>query len=200
MTVRPGTDWGEVVLIPADAIELGSDAELAAALDRREAQPLLLRGGDLFRAVGAPSASAPTSVRLPVDVLRVDAGGHTLTAVAHVIARRAGRLGWWRGAILCIMNAEHLGRADVAPRAHPNDGRFDVVEVSASMSLRSRWQAWRRLGTGTHLPHPEIATRRGRREEFRFDRPLMLYVDGVERGVVRSFTVSVVPDAAVIHV
>ena len=50
---------------------------------------------------------------------------------------------------------------DVAPRAHPNDGRFDVVEVSAAMPARARLQAWRRLATGTHVPHPDITTRRG---------------------------------------
>ena len=32
------------------------------------------------------------------------------------------------------MNVDRLGHWDVAPRAHPNDGRVDVVEVDAAMS------------------------------------------------------------------
>lgn len=198
MTVKPGADWGEIVPTPVDGIELASDAELAAAVDRGEARPLVLRGGDLFATVGAPRRTT-TSVRVSIDVLRLTADGETFTAVAHAVVRTPGRLGWWRGPILGVMNVDHIGRADVAPRAHPNDGGFDVVRVSASMSVRSRWQAWRRLPTGTHVPHPDIATHRSRGEDFRFDRPLALRVDGVERGTVRSLSVRVGPDAAVIH-
>ena len=62
-------------------------------------------------------------------MLRVDADGRRLTAVAHVVARGGGP--WWRGPIVAVMNADRLGRWDVAPRAHPNDGRLDVVEVDA---------------------------------------------------------------------
>jgi len=182
-----------------DALDIGSDAELAAAIDRGDRRPLRLRGGDLFRSIGAPTGSRAT-VRVPIDVLRVRLDGRESTAVAHLVARSTGRLGWWRGPILCVMNAEYIGAADVAPRAHPNDGRFDVVEVSAAMSARARWQAWRRLPTGTHVPHPDIATRRGRDQEFGFPRPVHVRVDGAERGTVRSIAVSVVPDAATIFV
>ena len=64
-----------------------------------------------------------------------------------------------------MLNADRIGAWDVAPRAHPNDGQLDVVEVDASMGLRDRWQASRRLATGTHVPHPAIhtATRDGAR-------------------------------------
>ena len=196
MTVKPGVDWGELVPIPADAVDIGSDADLAAALERGERRALRLRGGDLFKAVGAPSGA--TSVKVPVDILRVHLDEHEATAVAHVIARPAGLLGWWRGSILCVMNVEHVGRADIAPRAHPNDGRFDVVEVAASMSWRDRRQAWRRLPTGTHVPHPDISTRRSRREDFSFDHPVAVRVDGIERGLVRSISISVVPDGATV--
>ena len=51
-----------------------------------------------------------------------------------------------------------------------------------SMSIRDRVQASRRLATGTHIPHPRIASRRSRHETFTFDRPMGLWLDGVERG------------------
>ena len=77
------------------------------------------------------------------------------------------------GPIVAVMNVDRLGRWDVAPRAHPNDGALDVVEVDAAMGVRARWQARRRLPTGTHVPHPAIRTRRGRPSAaWTFDRPL----------------------------
>ena len=77
------------------------------------------------------------------------------------------------------MNTDCRGRWDVAPRAHPNDGRVDVVEVAAAMGLRARWQARRRLPTGTHVPHPAIRTGRATERAWHFDRPLGLWVDSV---------------------
>ena len=119
------------------------------------AAPLRLTGGDLLATIGG--AAGESARRFPIDVLSVDADGRRLTAVAHVVAR--GRT-WWRGPIVAVMNADRIGAWDVAPRAHPNDGQLDVVEVDASMGLRDRWQASRRLPTGTHVPHPAIRTRR----------------------------------------
>jgi diacylglycerol kinase family enzyme len=186
-------------VVPVDSLEVGSDSDLAAALSRGEPLPLLVRGGDLHRSLGAPRGAAATT-RLPIDVIEVTADDRALTAVAHVVARRRGRIGWWRGPIIAVMNVDHLGRWDVAPRAHPNDGWLDVVEVDKAMSWRSRWQACRRLPTGTHLPHPHIRTRRARAETFTFDEPISLWVDGVEHGTARSLSVAVRPDGAVVYV
>ena len=88
----------------------------------------------------------------------------------------------------------------MAPRAHPNDGVLDVIEVAATMPTRERWKARRRLPTGTHVPHPDITTRRVRHAAFAFERPLGLWVDGVARGTVRSLVVAVEPDAVEIYV
>ena len=130
----------------------------------------------------------------PVDLLRVEADGRAFVAIAHVVARRS----WWRGPILAVMNVDRLGRWDAAPRAHPNDGRADVVEVAAEMGLRARWQARSRLSSGTHLPHPQLTNRRITDETWTFDGPRRLWVDGVARGTVRSLRVAVEPDAATV--
>ncbi len=171
-----------------------------------EPRPLLLRGGDVHAALGAPTGAAPgdggkvTATRLALDVLRVEADGFGGLAVAHVVARGRGRLGRWRGPLAAIMNVDHIGRWDVAPRAHPGDGRLDVVEVAASMGWRARWQARRRLPTGTHVPHPDITVRRLARIELAFDQPREIVVDGVRRGTARRVTVTVEPDAATVYV
>ena len=98
------------------------------------------------------------------------------------------------------MNVDRLGRWDVAPRAHPNDGRADVVEVDAAMGVTG---ALAGAGGGCR-PAPTCRTRRSptrrtRSAEWTFERPLRLWVDGVERGTVRSLRVDVEPDAAVVH-
>lgn len=198
MTIRRGVDWGEDIERPAEAAELTSDAAVAASIARGEARALLVRGGDLHRSLGSPVG--PATRRLPIDVIRVTADGADAIAVAHVVLRRRGPLGWWRGPIVAVMNVDHVGSWDVAPRAHPNDGRLDIVEVSAGMSVRHRWQARRRLETGTHLPHPDITNRPTVEASFEFAEAVSVWVDGVNRGTVRTLHVRVEPDAAVIHV
>ena len=197
MTVQRGEAWGDEATAPSGATAVGSDADLTSAIGRGD-RPVV-RGGDLHRSLGAPTGEAVTR-RLPIDLIAVDADGTRFTAVAHVIARRRGRLGWWHGPIVAVMNVDHLGTWDAAPRAHPNDGWLDVIEVDASMKLRSRWQAWRRLRTGSHVPHPDITVRRVRTETFAFSSPLGLWLDGVARGTVRSLRVDVDADRAEVYV
>lgn len=199
MTVRRGDQWGEPAARPAGAVEAFSDDELAAAIAGGGTRPVVVRGGDLHRAVGGPSGDQVLR-RLPIDVMRVTADGIGAVAVAHVVVRRRGRAGWWRGPVVGVLNVDHIGDWDVAPRAHPNDGWLDVVEVSASMSLRARWQAWRRLPAGTHVPHPEISVRRSSAEHLEFGEPIGLWIDGMDRGTVHSLSVRVAPDAATIYV
>lgn len=192
MTIRPGADWGELVDAPAGLLDVGSDAAVAAGVD--DGRPVRVRGGDLLATVGGPAPGGELR-RLPVDLLRLETDAGTFRAVAHVVVRRS----WWRGPLLAVMNVDRLGRWDVAPRAHPNDGRADAVEVDASMDVRARWQAWRRLPTGTHLPHPHVHVRRFADTTWSFERPQRLWVDGVRRGTVRSLRVVVEADAAVVH-
>jgi YegS C-terminal NAD kinase beta sandwich-like domain len=194
MTIRRGDDWGEIVTPPAGLVDVADDAAAADRIAAGDGRPLRLRGGDLLATLGGPASDGQLR-RLPIDILRGTADGLAFTAVAHVVARRS----WWRGPVVAVMNVDHLARWDVAPRAHPNDGRADVVEVDARMGRRARWQAWRRLASGTHVPHPQIAVRRTTGAGWIFERPLRLWVDGVARGTVRSLRVDVEPDAAVVH-
>lgn len=195
MTIRKGEPWGDSVERRSDLIVASSDRQLAALAGERTDRPLGVSSGDLFRTVGAPG-QRPEMVRLPIDLLRVEADGVTLSAVAHVVARRS----WWRGGILAVMNVDHLGEWNVAPRAHPNDGRFDVIDVDRSMTIRERLQARGRLVQGTHVPHPRISTRTATEATWVFDRPRRLWLDGERVGSVLRLSVAIEPDAAAIHV
>jgi hypothetical protein len=208
VSVQRGQAWGRSGPVPADLVSVGSDAELHRLVDthRRAGRPLpavRLTGGDLWRSCGG-SPDRPVAVPrpgdvvawLPVDVVHVTLDGSEHWAAAHVIARR----GWWSGPVLAIMSAEHLGRWDVAPKAHPGDGRVDVVSVAASMSRRQRWAARQRLATGTHLPHPDIGLRRMAEGEWSFERAVRVWVDGVGVGRTGRLRAVVEPDALTVCV
>lgn len=195
MTIRKGEEWGVAAARPDDLIVAASDVELAAYVATDHTRSFGVAGGDLYRSLGAPPPRAHMQ-RLPVDALQVGVDGAELLAVAHVVARNS----WWRGPLLAVSNSGSLGSWNVAPRAHPNDGRFDVVEVDAAMTLRQRLQARRRLPLGTHVPHPAISTRTAEHGEWSFDRPREVYVDGVVRGRCRQLTVTILPDHFAIYV
>jgi hypothetical protein len=182
-----------------------SDAELHRWVDdaRREGRrppAVALLGGSMMRAVGG-SGDAGRLERevaiLPVDLVRVTLdGSRTVWAAAHVVVRRT----WWRGRVVAAMNAQFLGDFDVTPRAHPNDGKVDVLDVAASMPVRERWQARGRLPSGTHLPHPAISVRQLTTVELGFDRPMRVWADGVAVGSATTVSLEVEPDAYLVCV
>jgi diacylglycerol kinase family enzyme len=97
------------------------------------------------------------------------------------------------------MNSEFMGEWDVAPRGHPNDGRFESFAVDPAMSVRLRLTARRRLRTGTHVPHPLITVRSARSATWSFSEPLEVLVDGRRAGRARTIAVAVEPDAGVVY-
>ncbi|MGB8862143.1 MAG: hypothetical protein WCC60_23000 [Ilumatobacteraceae bacterium] len=202
MTIRRGEPWGEQVHSPDFLRVVPTDRDarewvLAHVEHDRTMKPVGLGGGDLARTLGGGAAGRfPGMVTTaPVDLLRVEAGGRTTWAVAHVIARRS----WWRGDVWLAMNAQFLGPYDVAPRSHPNDGKVDVLHVQPSMSARARRQARDRALTGTHLPHPQIVVTQAPSASTTFEQPLVLWVDGVRWGTASEITVTCEPDALTVY-
>lgn len=202
MTVEKGRDWGGPGPLPADAVLVRSDAEAGAALEaaRRAGDPLPtlgLLGGDLCRTLGGRGDEARlreggTRVQVDLGVALLD--GRRRLFVAHLVARRS----WWRGRVVAVMNAQFLGRWDVAPRAHPGDGRLDVLD--GDLGLGDRWKARTRLPAGTHVPHPGIAQTRTATWTAELAGPTPVWVDGVAAGPVRTLAVRVEPDAVTVVV
>ena len=208
MTIKPGQAWGRPVPRPPDLVVVRSDAELATELSRERGSPLGVGGGDLARTLGVTSTSAGTLATRPtvneyvIDLLevRLDDAEEPIVACAHVVARSSWSSGHWlRGRILVVMNAEFIGDWDIAPRGHPNDGRAEVVDVDPSMSARERLAARRRLPTGTHVPHPSIATRSVRTGSWQFERPLDIVVDGRRVDRASTLSIDVIADAATVY-
>lgn len=208
MTIKRGEEWGAPGALADTAPEAATDAELAAlvsaavlarlsggsgAIEGPGPVEVGLLGGDLCRTVAGPGDRArlrtPAAQRLPVDagVVALD-DGPELVFVAHVVAGR--RL---LGPVVAAMNAQFVGRFDVAPRSHPNDGRLDLVD--ARLGAGDRWKAWRRLPQGTHVPHPAISERRVTDAVVDLGGRLPVRVDGRRVGHARVLRFRAVPDA-----
>ncbi|MEM9465744.1 MAG: hypothetical protein AAGA90_10245 [Actinomycetota bacterium] len=199
MSVERGADWGERATPPADlAVFDDSSAAISAIADARRANrplpPVGLRGGDLVRTLGGPTcddlARADEALHVTIDLGAVLAGGRLFWFLDHLVVRRS----WLRGPVVVVANAAFVGDWNIAPRAHPGDGRFDILETT-SMGLGDRWKARRRLSSGTHLPHPDIRVRRAPAAQYDFDTPTPVWLDGARTAEVTSLSVRLEPDA-----
>jgi hypothetical protein len=199
VTVEKGVPWGASGPLPDGAVVVRSDAEARAALesarrDKVDLPPLGLLGGDLCRTLGGRGDEARLrsgeAHLAPADLGEVLLDGKVRYFVAHVVVRN----GWWRGPVVAAMNAQFLGRWDVAPRAHPGDGLLDVVEVDPSMGVGERWKAWRRLPLGTHVPHPKLAVRRVPAIQLDVD-GLGVWLDGEKQPPAAALSIRLRPDA-----
>lgn len=198
MTIRKGEPWGAPGALPPDGVVVRTDAEARAVVTaaRRAGEPvppLGLLGGDLCRAVGGTGDEARlrsgAGVLLPVDLGAVLVDGRLHWFVAHLVARRR----WWRGRVVAVMNAQHLGPWDVAPRGHPNDGRLDVLD--ADLPFGQKVEARRRLPLGTHVPHPRIRERHVAAVQLDLAPGTHVWLDGEALGPARTLSVRVEPDA-----
>ncbi|MGA1053030.1 MAG: hypothetical protein ACO3WU_12090 [Ilumatobacteraceae bacterium] len=196
MTIRRGEQWGSEVVDRPEVRIAADDAELAAWIAHEPGGAYGVSGGDLHRTIGHPSNERGTLWRLPIDVLHVRTESSVHLAVAHVAIRRW----WWRGPLIFVCNVDHVGRWNVAPRAHPNDGRFDVVTVDASMSIRDRAEFRRRLPTRRHVPPPSVVVETATTWSWQAPSGARVRVDGRDIGVHTSLEVSLESDFAALLV
>jgi hypothetical protein len=197
MPVRRGEAWGHEGVLPAGGIVVRSDAEARTVVEeaRRagdELPVLGLLGGDLCRTLGGTGDERRLhegGVVAEVDVGAALIDGRLHWFVAHLVARR----GWLRGPIVALMNAQFLGDWDVAPRAHPGDGRLEQLHVT--MRAGERLQARPRLPLGTHVPHPRIHESRVAFTQLELTKPTPIRLDGEVVGKARSVSVRLEPAA-----
>jgi len=203
VTIRKGQLWGGPGPLPDHGVVVRSDLEARRVVTEarranRPLPPLGLLAGDLARTCGASGDESrlhgPDAQTLPVDLCEVLVDGALHFFVAHLIARRS----WWRGPVVAAMNAQFLGRWDVAPRSHPGDGRMDLLQ--ADLGLGDRWKARSRLPAGTHVPHPGIGERRVKAVQLDLTAGTSVWLDGERLGEARAVSIRVVPDALTVVV
>lgn len=198
MTIARGRPWGEHGPLPPEGVIVRTDAEARAVVETarradRTPPPIGLLGGDLCRTLGGQGREerlrSDEAIRVPVDLASVLVDGRQFWFVAHLVAVRS----WWWGRAVVAMNAAFLGRWNLAPRAHPGDGRLDVLD--GDLPLGERLKARSRLPAGLHVPHPAIREQRVRALQIELDRPTPVHLDGVPVGTARFLALRVEPDA-----
>lgn len=182
MVIERNSEWGSPGRLGPDA-DVAADDAAARALLAAGTATMRLADGDLARTLGVAGRldRELTGVLLPVDAIEVELDGRDVAmAVAHVVVGRP----WGLRGFVAVMNAAYLGDANLAPRAHPGDGKFDVVEVA--LGWRDLLRARRRATTGTHVPHPGIDIRRSASWSHDFGRPTVVTIDGLRAGTARN--------------
>jgi len=200
--ISKGSSYGEPGPLPTDGVIVRSDAEARAVVEpavraQHKVPPLGLLGGDLCRTLGGPRDEAhlrsPDAMCFPIDLGEVLIDGRLHFFVAHLAAH--SRL--W-GEAFVAMNAQWLGRWELAPRSHPGDGLLDTYQ--ARLSVGERLKVRGRLHGGGYLPHPGIRERRAPAVQVELTRPLPVWLDGKPEGRVRNVSVRVRPDALTVVV
>ncbi len=196
MPIAKGQPWGAPGELPEGGVIVGSDADAAAVLQaaRRERRPfpaLGLLGGDLCRTLGGGGSRELHGVRFTVDLGEALLDGRLHLFVAHLVARN--RL-WTRSFV--AMNAQSVGRWNLGPRAHPNDGLLDTYDVHLPAGQLLPVRA--RLHHGAHLPHPNIKERRTAALQVELEHPLPVRLDAVLVGKARVISVRLQTDALIV--
>jgi hypothetical protein len=208
--IKPGEEWGTPTTAKPDLEVWGDDTEIANAVVARPGALLRLRepASDIARAVGADEADI-FGIEVAMDVLRLDDG--RLAVNMLVLGTPPDRLRRFAGGFgasitvdgrpafdgttttVVVATGEFLRGRDVVPRGHPGDGRAEV-QVYA-VAARERREMRSRLRSGSHVPHPAIAQRVGRRVEITCDTAPAVEVDGHLAPRRERFTIEVVPAA-----
>jgi hypothetical protein len=198
MTIRKGEQWGSRISTPSRIRHVSSDAEIAQCSPE---DFIAVGGGDIYTTLGSPAfvSDSDECTLLPMDALQVeillsDASEKSCTAASCIeVGSLVSPLK--SGRYICVTNGGIVSGRNLAPRAHPNDGRLDIMQIAETMSFRDRLTARKKALTGTHVPHPSIshrqdetfsAKRSGEREKLR--------VDGVSVANWIEVSVSIVPD------
>ena len=192
--IKRGEQWGvSTTRVQADIIVNG-DLGLASSSTHNR---LILNGGDIAHSLGDPQAPAigDGCTEVSIDALRVsitskNGSTQTLIAASHIMIGD-----WLRGRLICVSNSGFIGQTNVSPRAHPNDGLFDLMTIDPRMGIQQRLRARKKSILGTHTPHPLIDTSRARSIEFSArtgSEPLR--IDGQRIPSWNALQVEIIPD------
>jgi diacylglycerol kinase family enzyme len=158
--------------------------------------------GEVFTTLGEPKVKSvgTEALQLPFDMMSVTISqGESFQiqrfAVSHVTVGH-----WLSRHFTVVTNSGRYRSFDIAPRAHPNDGFLDLMEIDPTMSLRQRMMARHRALIGTHIPHPSIRVSRSKSVTLVRQGTPRLYIDGVVMNEWDTVHISVLPDACFVYV
>jgi hypothetical protein len=174
MTISKHGLYGTPVSRPTTLHVLQSDLEIAQHYSSGDtATTCTVTQGSIAQSLGISSGRIQDPepnqqmTLVNIDLLQIDFRATTPSTANSSTSSRivvAGTIAIQNRTLLstCLIlsNSGLLRSRDVLPRAHPNDGFVDVLEVDPKISIRQRAIAWRRSATGSHLPHPSFRVSR----------------------------------------
>ena len=213
MTIRKLEPYGIQASRPLNLVTRQSDYELAQHFTSHDrAIPCTVIQGGIAQSLGITGdvqrdlTSHATHLdqqmtRVDLDLLQIDyrtvaSGDNSLQIIVAGTLSLQNRTPL--STFLLLSNSGYWRERDLLPRAHPNDGFVDVLEVDPNITLRQRALAWRRSKTGSHLPHPHL--RVSRTTDFQWSgRPSNMIADGVAFNEVVWLQCTVLADAMDIY-
>lgn len=208
MTIRKFGSYGTPTSRPSNLVTKQSDVEVAQhfSSDNR-GTPCTVTDGSIAQAFGINRDSSVHSSQLDqpmtlvdIDLMQIEYRTNTSKITSSLIV--AGSLTMQKltalSTSLILSNSGILHGRDVLPRAHPNDGFVDVLEIDPKIRLRQRVLGWHRSKTGSHLPHPHFQV--SRTNDFQWSgSPSRMIADGVTYKGVVWFHCKVLADAMNIY-
>jgi hypothetical protein len=194
MTMRRGEQWGVATTRTSDDVVVNGDHELVSSSNHNR---IIINGGDIAHSLGNPSTPpvGGSCIEVPIDALRVVITMKDGTTRANIAASHVMIGSWLRGRLICISNSGFIGFRNVSPRAHPNDGFFDVMSLHETMGLRQRLLARHKSILGTHTPHPLIESSRDRSiEHLSIRSSERMHIDGCRIRSWARVQIEIVPD------
>ena len=176
--IERGENWGTATTRSLEDVQVTGDNALSNSTpDRR----LIVSGGDIAHSLGNPPSPlvGEKCIEVRIDALHVLLTRRDGSTESRMAASSVVLGSWRRGRLIYVTNGGFVGKRNVSPRAHPNDGVLSVMSIDPSMGLQQRLQAREKSRLGNHVPHPLISNSRARIIELdQLSRAERLRIDG----------------------
>ena len=197
MNIEKGRSWGSLSPLPPEGVIIKTNKELLEKVNDCKRQGIDLPtfgllGGDLWRTLGGRRAEerlyGGEATTLDIDLGCALLDGKIFWFCAHMFI--GSKL---KGEKIFISNVAHYGKMNPAPKAHPGDGKFDMLEVK--LSPLQTFKAVKRVSAGTHIPHPGIKYKQVSSEQFSFGKKLSIEIDGKNIGKYSTVSIRIENEA-----
>ena len=197
MNIEKGRSWGSLSPLPPEGVIIKTNKELLEKVNNCKRQGIDLPtfgllGGDLWRTLGGRRAEerlyGGEATTLDIDLGCALLDGKIFWFCAHMFI--GSKL---KGEKIFISNVAHYGKMNPAPKAHPGDGKFDMLEVK--LSPFQTFKAVKRVSAGTHIPHPGIKYKQVSSEQFSFEKKLSIEIDGKNIGKFSTVSIRIENEA-----
>ena len=197
MNIEKGRSWGSLSPLPPEGVIIKTNKELLEKVNDCKRQGIDLPtfgllGGDLWRTLGGRRAMerlyGGEATTLDIDLGCALLDGKIFWFCAHMFI--GSKL---KGEKIFISNVAHYGKTNPAPKAHPGDGKFDMLEVK--LSPFQTFKAVKRVSAGTHIPHPGIKYKQVSSEQFSFEKKLSIEIDGKNIGKFSTVSIRIENEA-----